>query len=414
METLLKYLKIIVKYRRMICYSVIILTLIAAVVSFIIPKKYKSVAQILPPTEETDLLGFSSMLSSGLSSSNISRLARVGGLFKSATPSDLIAVIVESRTIGEQVINECNIMKEYRIKKSLEKALKLLKSITKVKVTDEGVVQITVLAKKPVLAANIANTYVNLTDKFLKESNMSRGHNMRVFVEKRLATAASDLKQASDSLKTFQERNKVVSLDDETKAIIDAYAQLKSELLKREIELSVSEDISTQNNPYVLSIKREIDEFKKQLYEIENGKNKKNNGFGVGFAVSFEKLPAVAAEYARRLSDYKVQFEIYGLLVQQYEQAKILEARDTPTITVLDYGKIPEKKIFPKRIAIIFIVFVASTITGILAAIVNEYFENLKQNKTTEYQSWQSIYSQIKRIKISDFFHNILPRKKVD
>lgn len=412
METLIKYLKIVVKYRKMIFYSVLILTLIAAAVSFIVPKKYKSVAQILPPSQEPDLLGFSSMLSTGLSSSNLSSLARVGNLFKSATSSDLIAVIVESRTIGEQVITECNIMKEYRIKKSLEKALKLLKSITKVKVTDEGVVQITVLAKKPVLAANIANTYVNLTDKFLKESNMSRGHSMRVFVEKRLATAESDLKQASDSLKTFQERNKVISLDDETKAVIDAYAQLKSELLKREIELGVNENTSTQDNPYVLSIKREIDEFKRQLQDMENGKNTKNNGFGVGFAVSFEHLPAVAAEYASRLSDYKVQFEIYSLLVQQYEQAKILEARDTPTITILDYGKIPEKKVFPKRILIILIVFVASTMTGILAAIVNEYFENLKQTKSLEYQNWQSISDQMKRIKIFDFFHNILPRKK--
>ena len=194
--------------------------------------------------------------------------------------------------------------------------------------------------------------------------------------------------------------------------MIDAYAQLKSELLKREIELSVSEGISTQYNPYVLSIKREIDEFKKQLSEMESGKNKKNNGFGVGFAVSFGNLPAVAAEYARRLSDYKVQFEIYGLLVQQNEQAKILEARDTPTITVLDYGKIPEKKVFPKRIVIILIVFIASTLTGILAAITNEYFENLKQLKPNEYQNWQNISDQIKKIKIFNFLRDMFLRKK--
>lgn len=395
----------------MIFYSVLILTFIAAVVSFVIPKKYKSVAQILPPTDEPDLLGYSSMLSTGLSSSNLSRLARVGNLFKSATPSDLIAAIVESRTIGEQVIIECDIMKEYRIKKSLEKALKLLKGLTKIKVTEEGVVQITVLAKKPALAANIVNTYIRLTDKFLKESNMSRGRNMRVFVEKRLATAESDLKQASDSLKIFQERNKIISLDDETKAVIDAYALLKTELLKREIELGVNENISTQDNPYVLTIKREIDEFKRQLNEIEKGK-KTDKGFGVGFAVSFENLPAVAQEYARRLSNYKVQFEIYGLLVQQYEQARITEARDTPTITILDYGKIPEKKVFPKRIVIILIVFIASTITGILAAIVNEYFENLKQTQPEQHENWQNIFKQIKEIRISGFFHKLKPRKK--
>lgn len=411
METILKYLQVIVKYRKMIFYNVLILTIVAGIISFILPKKYKSVAQILPPPEETDLLGFSSMLNPGISPSRISRLARAGGLLRSATPSDLIAAILQSRTIGEQVISECNIMKEYKIRKSTEKALKLLKSITKVKVTDEGIIQIIVLAKKPSLSADIANTYVTLVDKFLKESNMSRGKSMRVFIEKRLQTAEQELKQASDSLKSFQERNKVVALDEETKAVIEAYAQLKSELLKREIDLAISKDFSAPDNPYVLSTKREIDEFRTKLKEIEAGKSI-GKGFGAGFAVSFQKLPAVAQEYAQRYRDYKAQEEIYALLIHQYEQAKILEARDTPTITVLDYGKIPEKKFFPKRLVIVIIVFIMSTIIGILAAITNEYFENLKQSNPTEYQNWENFSGLIKNNKLSVFLRNLLSRKK--
>jgi capsule polysaccharide export protein KpsE/RkpR len=255
-------------------------------------------------------------------------------------------------------------MKEYKIKKSLEKALKLLKRITQIWVSDEGVIQVNIVAKNPNLAAQIANTYLTTVDKFLKESNMSRGHNMRVFIEKRLATAESDLKQASDSLKVFQERNKVISLDDETKAVIDAYAQLKSELLKREIELGVNENTSTQDNPYVLSIKREIEEFKNKLQNIETGK-KTEEGFGVGFAVPFKNLPALAAEYAQRLGDFKVQEQIYALLIQQYEQAKVLEARDTPNITILDYAKVPEKKDSPKKIKIVLNVFILTLLLSI-------------------------------------------------
>lgn len=395
MEVLLRYLQVIVKYRKMIFYNVLILTIIAAVISFVLPKRYKATAQILPPQEEQDLLGFTTMLSTGLSPSRLSRLAR-GGLFRSASSSDLIAAILASRTIREQVAVECSIIKVYKIKKqSMENAVKLMKKLTKINVTDEGVVQLNVEAKRPKLAADIANAYVMFVDKFLKESNMSRGKNMRVFIEKRLETAEQELKQASDSLKKFQERNKVVALDEETKAVIDAYAQLKSELLKREMDLAISKDFSTPDNPYVLSTKREIDEFRTQLREIETGKSI-GKGFGAGFAVSFQKLPAVAQEYARRYRDYKAQEEIYALLLQQYEQAKILEARDIPNITVLDYARIPEKKNFPKRAVIIIVVAVAGILLGILGAISFEYFDYLQKNKPVEYQSWYLIGKTLK------------------
>jgi len=410
MEIIQKYLQVIIKYRRTICYNVVIFTVLATIISFILPNKYKATAQILPPTEEPDLLGFTSMITTGMASSGLSRLARAGGLFRSTTSSDLIGAILQSRTIGEQVVTECNIMKEYRIKKGIEKALKLLKSITGINVTNEGIVQISIQAKKPALAADIANSYVNLIDKFLKESNMSRGKSMRIFIEKRLGTAEQDLKDASDSLKSFLERNKVVALDEETKSVIDAYAQLKSELLKREIELGVSEDISTPDNPYVASIKREIDEFKRQLQEMESGK-KAGTGFGVGFAISFQKLPAVAQEYTRRYRDYKAQEEIYALLLQQFEQAKILEARDTPTITILDYARVPEKKSFPKRSIIIITVAIISAIFGVIYAVISEYVDFIKKEKFEEYTNWQKIIKSIK-IDLVTFRSKVFPRSK--
>jgi capsule polysaccharide export protein KpsE/RkpR len=330
----------------------------------------------------------------------LSRLARTG-LFRSATSSDLVASILQSRTIGEQVVVDCDIMQEYKIKKSIEKALKLLKKITKISVTDDGITQINVEAKKPDLSANIANSYITYVDKFLKESNMTRGKNMRVFVEKRLSTAEVELKQTSDSLKTFQEVHKVVAIDEETKAVIDAYAQLKSELLKREMELAISKDVSAPDNPYVLSIKREIDEFQNKLNEIETGKEP-GKGYGVGFAVSFNKLPAVAAEYAQRLRDCKVQEEIYALLLQQYEQAKILEARDTPNITILDYARIPEKKSFPKKFSIIFVIFITSLTLGIFIAIAIEYFESMKHNDPNTFQNWNNMFKYFKKTHLNN------------
>ncbi len=377
MEIILKYLKVLLKYRKLIIYNVLIFAVAAAIISFVLPQKFKTTARILPPSEDTDVFG--ALSSAGLSIPKLSRLARGGSLFRGSTPSDLIAVIMQSRTILEQVVQDCDLLKVYRVKKGIEPAIKTLSRATEIKVGEEGVIELTVVAKKPKLVADIANSYIANTDKFLKESNMSRGYNMRVFIEKRLVTAEQELKQTSDSLRIFQEKNKVVALDEETRAIIDAYASLKSELLKREMELAISKDISTPDNPYILSTKREIDEFKKQLQEIESGKKK--SGFGVGFAVAFSKLPAVAQEFAQKLRDFKVQEEIYALLQQQYEQAKILEVRDTPNITILDYARIPEKRSFPKRKVIVVFALILSFIGASIAAFVIEYWNRLQQNE---------------------------------
>jgi tyrosine-protein kinase Etk/Wzc len=377
METLIKYLGIITNYRKLIFYDVLIFTLLGVVISFLLPPKYRASAQILPPPEETEFAGL--LGTTGLSIPKLSRLARGGSFLRGSTPSDLIGAILMSRTIQERVVNACDLMKVYKIKNSMERAVKTLAEATKIKVSDEGVVEVSVEAPKPKLAADIANAYIEELDRFLKESNMSRGKNMRLFIEKRLATAAEELRAAQESLRVFQERHRVVALDEETKAVIDAYATLKAELLKKEMELGVAQEVSSPENFYVMRIKREIEEFKRQLADIESGRSR-GKGFGAGFAVPFSRLPAVSAEYARRLRDYRVQEEIYALLVQQYEQAKILEARDTPTITVLDYARVPERRSFPKRKVIVGLAFILSLLGGVLFAFGLEYKKTLPKD----------------------------------
>jgi uncharacterized protein involved in exopolysaccharide biosynthesis len=394
METILKYLKILLKYRKLIVYDVLIFTVAAAIISFVLPQKFKATARILPPSEETDVFG--ALSSAGLSIPKLSKLARGGSLFSGSTPSDLIAVILQSRTILEQVVKDNDLLKVYKVKKGIEPAIKTLARATEIKVGEEGVIELTVTAKKPKLVSDIANSYITNVDKFLKESNMSRGHNMRVFIEKRLVTAEQELNQAADSMRIFQERHKVVALDEETRAVIDVYARLKSELLKREMELAISKDISTPDNPYVISTQQEIDGFKEQLRKIETGTS--SDGFGAGFAVAFNKLPTVAQEYAQKLRDSKVQEEIYSLLLQQYEQAKILEARDTPNITILDYARVPERRSFPRRKVIVLFALVLSFAGGVLFAFGNEYWNRLQQNE----QRAQDI-TKIKEVLRNDF-----------
>ena len=59
-------------------------------------------------------------------------------------------------------------------------------------------------------------------------------------------------------------------------------------------------------------------------------------------------IPSLALEYARRMREVKVQETLFTLLTSQHEQAKLSEARDTPTVQVLDPAVPAEKKIRPR------------------------------------------------------------------
>jgi len=389
---LVNYLEVILKWRKLIVINTVAITLIVLVVSSILPKRYTAIAQLLPPTDEGDIFGLTSVLGTGLG--GLSKL-RISGLGGAATASDIMAGILTSRTLMDRVAEQCSIAYYYRIKPNkTELVYKQLKNMTKVGVGAEGIVRISVEAKTPHLVAKVANTFVSELDQFLRTSNISRGHNMRVFLEKRLAEMESTLALTQESLKVFQARHKVVAVDEETKAAIDAYARLKSQAYVKQAELEAIRDISSPDNPYYLNLQREVQAFSDQLRRLEQGGGPK--GFGVGFAVSFEHLPEVGAEFARRYRDYRIQEEAYAMLYQQFEYAKILEARDAPTLTVLDYAVPPQRHSFPKRSIFTIAAFLFSLFAGIAFAFTTEYFQFLSVNKPEEYEKWRGLGNEFK------------------
>lgn len=392
MNRLVNYLAVILKWRKLIVLNTVVITLIVLAASFILPKRYTATAQLLPPTDEGDIFGLTSVLGTGLG--GLSKL-RISGLGGAATASDVMAGILTSRTLIDRVAEQCSIAYYYRIKPTkTEQVQKQLKKMMKVGVGNEGIVQISVEAKRPHLAAKVANAFISELDNFLRTSNISRGHNMRVFLEKRLVEMDSTLAETQESLKVFQARHKVVAVDEETKAAIDAYARLKSQAYVKQAELEAVKDISSPDNPYYLNLQREVQAFSDQLRRLEQGGGTK--GFGVGFAVSFEHLPEVGAEFARRYRDFRIQEEAYAMLYQQYEYAKVLEARDAPTLTVLDYAVPPQRHSFPKRSIITIAAFLFSLCAGIAFAFAVEYFRFLSVNKPADYENWRALGNEFK------------------
>lgn len=392
MNRLVKYLSVILKWRKVLFLNVLSLMVLGALVSLVLPHKYKSVARVLPPAED-DVFGMASALGSGLGSSRLSRLVG-GGIFGATTPSDLMVGIMRSRRVMQSVVVGCSVRQYYRVRRnSMESALRVLDKLTKMSVNDDGIVEIAVQARTPALAAKIANYYVAELDSFLRTSNISRGRSTRMFIERRLRDVERDLRLAEDSLQSFQSAMRTASVDVETKAAIEAYAKMSADLSAREAELRVQRSVSGDRNPILGRLSSEVDAIRAELRVMDSGG--REDGFGVGFAVPFSSLPAIAQEYLRRLRAYRTQEEAFALLYEQYEYARIMEARDAPALSVLDMAVPPERRSFPRRALIVVVVGAFGLIVGFVVVLVVEYFERLKVLSPREHDHWRVLASEV-------------------
>ena len=384
------YLKILVKWRSIIIFNVIVITLLSVIISLLLPPKWTAVTTILPPSEDASS-GVSALFGSGIGG----MLGGGGALSRMlpgmATLSDLFAKELKSRRIMTEVLKKNNLLKLYKAKFK-EDALKKLEERTAIEITPEGIISVSVTEKTPELATRIANSFVEELDRFNREVNMTVGKKNRLFLEERLETVKNDLQAAEESLQVFQEYHKTISLSNEMSAAIDVIANIKAQIMADEVQLGMLNRYSSRNNPELTRLQNEIAQLKNKKREIEKtGKDK--DGFGAGFSIPFTKLPEVSLELARRKRDLSVQGGLYNLLTQQYEQAKIMEVRDTPTVQVLDIATPPEKRSFPKRKKIVIFAFLFSFFFGIGLSFSFEYLESKKPEEVRE---WENIFDVIK------------------
>jgi uncharacterized protein involved in exopolysaccharide biosynthesis len=64
---------------------------------------------------------------------------------------------------------------------------------------------------------------------------------------------------------------------------------------------------------------------------------------------SIRKLPQLGVTYADLYRRTKVQEAVFETLTQEYELAKVQEAKEIPTVKVLDPPNLPERKSSPPR-----------------------------------------------------------------
>jgi uncharacterized protein involved in exopolysaccharide biosynthesis len=370
---LLDYWRVVVKRKWLLGTIVVGAFVISLIVSFLLPKIYAATTSILPPQQEG-----SSSFGAGLAGKLPEGLINLaGGLGTMKSPADVWVGILKSQTIKEATIDRFNLMSILK-SPTREDAITALGKKVKIVKSKEEIISITVEDRDPKMAADIANAYVEELDRINKGIVMTSGRRTRVFVEERLKGAKEELARAEDALKAFQEESKMVKLDDQSKAIIEAIGMVKGHLMAKQVELETLRSYATPANPQVAMLETQVEELEERLRELMEGKKKPDNPTPKDIFVPTARIPDLAVQYARLFRDAKVQEILYQLLTQQYEMARIQEAKDSPTVQVLDTAKVPEKKAKPNRRMIVVISTLMAAFFGIFLAFFLEYLEKAR------------------------------------
>lgn len=367
---LLDYWRVIVKRKSLIGIIVGVAIVSSITYSLIATPRYASTASILPPQQEAPM---ASQLSGGLG-------ALAGGFLGMSTPVDQWLAILKSEAVVDAIIKRFDLMKVFRAQ-TMDDARRTVTSMVRVSKSKEGIISVTIEDVDPERASAMANAFVEELDRINKGIVTTSGKRTRVFVEERLKGAKEELGKAEDAIKRFQEANRALKLDDQSKAIIEAIGTVKGQLMAKEVELQTFLSYAMPDNPQAQLLKTQVEELKERLRELEEGKGLSDNSVREDIFIPTTRIPDLTLRYTRLLRDAKVQQALFELLTQQYEVARIQEAKDTPTVQVLDVAKIPERRSKPKRTMIVMLSTITAAFAGVFAAFFVEYIARVKKDE---------------------------------
>ena len=181
---------------------------------------------------------------------------------------------------------------------------------------------------------------------------------------------------------------------------MQAAADLYAKITAKEIEIAVLENYVSSSHNGLIRAKIELNELEAKFSQMKSSdveeiaeKNGQNN---INLFVPLNELPEIAVSYFRLYREVTLQEKLLEFLLPQYEQMKIQEAKDTPTVQVLDYAVPPIKRSSPKRTVMVLFSGFLSFLVSFFLIYIFEYWQRVKDQGGEEYKKLSSAFSLLK------------------
>ena len=372
--------------RNFILKNVIIVSLLSIIISLLLPKWYASKAVVL--SSGAGQFNF-------LSSISPIPVADFGLSTINEDINNFIAIL-QSRTVKEYMVKKFNLVDRYK-QRDIEFAMEAFEEKIELEVTEEGTLEITIFDKDPLMAKEMVNEVLFMLDQINQSIGMEAGKYNREFLENRININKKDLEKAELALKTFQEKTGIIDLVAQLSStmqmsaqaynsIFEAYTALYAKKIETETELAVAISTLSNNNPTIMQLEKLLKEQTVQLEQLMIKLDEKLQYLlsnispaqidtvpNIEFSVSFNTLPSLGLENARLIREVELQSTIQEILIPQFEQAKLEETKNIPTLQIIDKPKVALNKSKPKRSLIV----IASTVMSFLMSLIFLYTDHL-------------------------------------
>ena len=405
-----KLFSLMLEKKKIVIAIVVICTIIATIVAFILPKSYQSTTLVRVKSGNSSMSGYAAMAAGfGID---------IGGAGSSGSPESYIE-LMKSREVLEPIIAELDIPDEDKEKLTAEGFAKKNLEVTNIKKTD--LITIAAYGKTPeeaqMISQGVADNFLSLMTKLNKEDNSTT----LKFLDERIKIAKEEMETAENKLAAYQQEHKIYAPDEQAKAIIAnlnnydtiiAQLQAQSEgdsaklagvtsqleqqnaslleynvsdntnigniresIVNKRVELVGLQQQFTDEHPDVLKAKEELNSLEKSLSdEISKAVNSQSVTLSpvqanllkdkisteVQISVNNASLEALKAkqaeaqeniatlsadsvEYMRLERNAKITDQVYTSLVQNYEQTRIQEAKDSMDIQIIDAADLPKE-----------------------------------------------------------------------
>jgi uncharacterized protein involved in exopolysaccharide biosynthesis len=376
---------VLAKHKRRLWLAPVAAALLVAGGTLLMPNTYEATAKLLPP-QQGQSGGAAALLS------QFGGAAGIGGLAGLKNSGDLYVAMLKSRTVAEKLVSRFDLKKVYRTE-SLEMARFRLSKNTNIVVGKDGIISIAVESKNKKLVAPLANAYVAEFMQLTKVLAVTEASQRRVFYEQQLKQANDNLAKVEWELKNSLDQRGVISVDAESRGVIETVGRLRAQVSAKEIQLNSMAAFVTRDNPQYKRVEEELASLRAELAKLENGRGATRGSDGPATTDAKGGF-----ENVKLLRDVKYYQMLYELLAKQYEVSRLDEAKDPSVVQVLDSAVEPEFKSKPNRSLIVALSAVAGFLLAVASAFISEArgrFLNSPQGRS----QWLEFKSQLRKEK---------------
>ena len=317
----------------------------------------------------------------------------LGGVSGGGSSAALAQELLAGRTIHDRVIDQFDFVARYgftdnprtRARALAEKSLRYDFDV------DSAVLSITYEETDAEFAFAVLEHIVELLEQRFHDLTMETVVLKKQHLEERLAVVGADRQAAQDRLVAFHRAYGIIDLQEQSLELAQLLADYKRELLSKEVEMQSLRALLPADDPSVVQLQSQIDIVRQVLDELQTG----FRSFSAQ-TIPQDELPGVAADYLNLRRDLEIQEQIYALLRERYELARIEESDPSRTFQVIEAAEVPEVKHWPSRTLVCLLGTMLAFLLSVLLAFFLEYLVRVRADPV-EAAKLAAIREQLRR-----------------